>query len=136
MNPRLQLKLLRGAGTPTPAAPAPEPPPLRLLGDGLDAIIQCTRRAPVGWECLFWPRGFNDSALPIAPTVMERQLRYLTAAQLHPLHSDPAAADMREALGGLYRAAWARREFPNFRRFSRLMPVPLVRRRVPRAALV
>ncbi|MGH8073686.1 MAG: hypothetical protein ACREO4_06385 [Lysobacter sp.] len=50
-------------------------PALRLLGEGLDAIIQCTARA-----------GFlgpvHDSSLPIAPTPEQRLERYETASTL------------------------------------------------------
>lgn len=130
MNARLQLMLLRGAEAPAPVAPkpAPAPAPMRLLGEGLDAIIQHTRRKPWGWERLVFPYGIDDPALPNQPTAIDRLLRYRTAAQLHPAEPDPLKAGQREALGTLYRNAWERGERPNFRRIGRLMPVPLGRR--------
>lgn len=56
---------------------------LRLLGSGVDAIIQHTSRLPVGiLERTFWPGGFNDLRMPIAPTAQQRLDRYHTAMAL------------------------------------------------------
>lgn len=61
--------------------------PLTLIGDGLDAIIQCT--ALPGY---FGP--VHDSRLPIQPTAQQRLERYETASTLH--RSREGAAQYQE----------------------------------------
>lgn len=102
MNSRLRLKLIRCNALGVAESEAerkrkPEPPALRLLGHGLDAIIQHTR-----------PRGFLalGGKTPKAPSDWERLERYQVAAALFPLFPDPEAAQMRVYLGELRRRAW------------------------------
>lgn len=76
MSPELWLRLHQRAR----AALRSE---LRLLGEGVDAIIQHTRRRPFGvLEGTFYPAGFDDRRLPIQPTAQQRLDRYHTAMAL------------------------------------------------------
>lgn len=112
MNARLRLKLIHSQQAVRKPAPPPPPalPPLRLLGEGLDAIIQHTRRPQEGW--LGWLlRGTNDPQLPNQPEPKQRLDRYLVALGLHPL-PDHDLADRRAMLGELIKQQWQRGRFP------------------------
>jgi hypothetical protein len=131
LNAQLRLKLLRGDAQ--QRATPPVRAELKLLGEGLDAIIQHTKRPPWFLERLFYPGGINDPRLPNQPTERQRLSRYLTAVSIHPLHTDHSLASMREILGWQFREAWQCHRYPNFRRIRGLMPVPLQPKRKARA---
>lgn len=79
-------------------------PELRLLGEGDDAIIQCTRRYGENWlQRLMYPMGWESHALPIQPTPKQRLARYYTAlcSRCPPDHGQ------RAYRGELLQVAWA-----------------------------
>lgn len=126
MNARLRLKLIHSQKT--VRKPVPKPPaPLRLLGDGLDAIIQHTVRPTEGWLRNV-VAGTNDPSLPWEPTPEERLKRYHVAVGLHPL-PDRDFAERRAMLGELILTAWLRGERPRIRHGCLLIAAALSRRR-------
>lgn len=101
------------------------PPPLRLLGEGLDAIVQHTCRPHSSWlASLLFSSGVNDPALPTIPTDAQRMERYLIAALLYPADSDYRATERRFHVGAQYKHAWTCGRFPNL---SRVHLAPRVR---------
>lgn len=73
-NPHLVQRLARS-----------QPAAMALLGHGLDAIIQCTRRRPESLlERILQPGGTQDHSLPIEPSARARLDRYYTALHYAP----------------------------------------------------
>lgn len=120
MNARLQLRVIQCHTLPSRA---PEAPPLRLLGEGLDAIIQHTELPMRGLLRLIWS-GTPDPRLPSAPTVEDRLNRYGVASSMHGLHVDPSAAERRLAIGETVLSAWKCGHFPKIRARGGLVALP------------
>lgn len=134
MNGQLKLKLIQcnvltavQASSPpeaqrAPDAPKqPEEPILRLLGHGLDAIIQHTR-----------PRRLGDKPFrtPAAPSDQQRMDRYKIAEALHPVFRDPVLAQMRVYIGEQRRKAW---QLGKYARFAVALLYPRSRRQGAKA---
>lgn len=135
MNARLRLKLIRSQNAPqqapAPAAqqqrPQPQPQPLRLLGEGVDAIIQHTTRPVHPWLRPFIS-GSNDPLLPNEPTLYQRLQRYHIAATLYP-HGGALFEERRGLIGELINQAWREGRYPRLRRGAMLLSVARYSRR-------
>lgn len=78
---------------------------LHLIGHGVDAIVQCTRRRGANWlERLLYPGGLRDRALPVEPTPAMRLDRYRDALYWHC----PPDHHAREYRGELLQLQWKR----------------------------
>lgn len=97
-------------------------PELRLLGGGLDAIIQHTRVKPTDWwgRLIAPPGGFDDPRLPVRPTDRDRLSRYEIAADLHPVHTDPKRHEIRRIIGEQLVQAWKLGKFDKTCRIGNL----------------
>lgn len=94
------------------------PAELRLLGQGLDAIMQPAAQPRRWWERLLGMRALSDDRLLTPPKASERLARYHDAALLFPMDAVYNHVELRQMLGERYQAAWKQGKRPNFRRIQ------------------
>ncbi len=92
---------------------------LRLLGEGLDAIVQRATPPRRWWERLLGMRATAAAHLINVPTPEQRRQRYYDAVCRFPAHFDLQNDLLRAQLGGQYRQAWAQGKSINFRAIRR-----------------
>jgi hypothetical protein len=112
------VRRLRVAGA-CPCVRCQEKPlELRLLGEGMDAIMQPATPPRRWWERLFGLRPLHDDRLLTPPSARARLARYRDAALLFPMDAVYNQFELREMLGERYQAAWKQGKRPNFRRIQ------------------
>lgn len=124
MNARLQVKVLNGRRSEVsherPAAV------LRLIGEGLDAIVQHTREPAANWLIdVFFPGGHDRADLPYVPTEAQRIARYEIASALFSSPEERRSHEHRQAVGEQLQRAWRQHQYPNLRRARGLIPLPV-----------
>lgn len=111
------------------------PPEIRLLGEGLDAIVIPAARPRSWWENLLGLRPITDERYLRSPSNAARLARYHDAALYRPMYRDTQLLELREYRGWNYLKSWCAGQFPKVGRFRSLMPIPsnTTTRRVSRA---
>lgn len=99
------------------------PPQIRLLGEGLDAIIIPTARPRTWLEKVLRLRALSDWRYLRTVSNADRLPRYHDAALFRPMYRDPQLLDLRERRGWNYLKAWRAGTFPKVGRLRRLVPV-------------
>lgn len=92
---------------------------LRLLGEGLDAIVQRATPPRRWWERLFGLRAITAAHMIDVPTPEQRRKRYYDAAGRFPADFDLQKHLLRAQLGWEYRLAWAQGKTIDFRAIRR-----------------
>lgn len=98
------------------------PPEIRLLGQGLDAIIFAAAHPRTWWEKLARLRARTDEGFFRPLSEDDRLKRYHDAALLRPMYRDPQLLALREHRGWHYMKAWRAGKFPKLRGFLSLVP--------------
>lgn len=105
-------------------------PQIRLLGEGLDAIVIATGRPRTWFERLLRLPAIAEHLRPTCPA--DRLARYRDAAQLHPMYRDELLRDRREWRGWNYLKAWRAGSFPKVLALTSVIRFP--KTRTPRRA--